>query len=133
MTREKAIKQFETLLLHVDTDCVMGIETTEAIDMAIKALKQPEPCEDAVSREAVSSWLKQYGQDVLHGKYKLSLMYIWKNLMDLPPVTPKQRTGYWIKITNTLYKCDRCGAVQLKGNYCKDCGAKMEGVNKYAD
>lgn len=46
--------------------------------------KQPEPCEDAVSREAVSEWLKQYGQDVLHGKYKFSLMYIWKNLMDLP-------------------------------------------------
>ena len=54
---------------------------------------QPEPCEDAVSKEAVSSWLKQYGQDVLHGKYKFSLMYIWKNLMNLPSVTPKQR---WI-------------------------------------
>ena len=38
----------------------------------------------------------------------------------------EQRTGNWIKITNTLYKCDRCGAVQLKGNYCKDCGVKME-------
>ena len=37
-----------------------------------------------ISRDAVSSWLKQYGQDVLHGKYKFSLMYIWKNLMDLP-------------------------------------------------
>lgn len=31
-----------------------------------------------------ADWLKQYGQDVLHGKYKFSLMYIWKNLMDLP-------------------------------------------------
>lgn len=41
----------------------------------------------------------------------------------------EQRTGNWIKITNTLYKCDQCGAVQLKGNYCKDCGAKMEGAN----
>ena len=49
----------------------------------------PESCGDAVSREAVSSWLKQYGQDVLHGKYKFSLMYIWKNLMDLPSVQPE--------------------------------------------
>ena len=49
---------------------------------------QPELCEDAVSREAVSKWLKQYGQDVLHGKYKFSLMYIWKNIMDLPSVQP---------------------------------------------
>lgn len=42
MTREEAIKRFETLLLHVDTDCVMGMETTEAINLAIKALAQPE-------------------------------------------------------------------------------------------
>ena len=49
---------------------------------------QPELCEDAVSREAVSKWLKQYGQDVLHGKYKFSLMYIWKNIMELPSVHP---------------------------------------------
>ena len=65
-----------------------------AVDKCISVLKdlpsvQPEPCEDAVSREAVSSWLKQYGQDVLHGKYKFSLMYIWKNLMDLPSVQPE--------------------------------------------
>lgn len=46
--------------------------------------------QDAVSREAVSEWLKQYGQDVLHGKYKFSLMYIWKNLMDLPSVQPEK-------------------------------------------
>lgn len=49
---------------------------------------QPEPCSDAISREAVSAWLKQYGQDVLHGKYKFSLMYIWKNIMELPSVQP---------------------------------------------
>ena len=59
---------------------------------------QPEPCEDAVSREAVSSWLKQYGQDVLHGKYKFSLMYIWKNLMDLPSAQPVQ----WIPCSERL-------------------------------
>ena len=56
---------------------------------------QPEPCKDAVSREAISEWLKQYGQDVLHGKYEFSLMYIWKNLMDLPSAQPEQR---WIPI-----------------------------------
>ena len=40
--------------------------------------------DDYIRREDVSNWLKQYGQDVLHGKYKFSLMYIWKNIMDLP-------------------------------------------------
>lgn len=62
-------------------------------------LEEVESCDDAVSREAVSSWLKQYGQDVLHGKYKFSLMYIWKNLIDLPPVQPEQR---WIPVSERL-------------------------------
>ena len=37
-----------------------------------------------IRKNDASDWLKQYGQDVLHGKYKFSLMYIWKNIMDLP-------------------------------------------------
>ena len=126
MTREKAIKQFETLLLYVDTDCVMGMETTEAINMAIKALEQPEPCEDAVSREAAIDAIISFFKLT---DYNESAYAVRTVLGDLPPVTPKQRTGKWIKITNTLYKCDQCEAVQLKGNYCKDCGAKMEGTN----
>ena len=40
--------------------------------------------DEYIRKKDVSDWLKQYGQDVLHGKYKFSLMYIWKNLMDLP-------------------------------------------------
>jgi len=99
MTREEAVSIIEERI-HVTeyvgssyVDCV----DIEALRIAIKALEQEQPklCEDAVSREMVSKWLKQYGQDVLHGKYKFSLMYIWKKLMDLPSVTPKQRWIPW--------------------------------------
>ena len=55
--------------------------------------------------------------------------YIINKINRMPTIQPEQHTGNWIKITNTLYKCNRCGAVQLKGNYCKDCGAKMKGAN----
>ena len=53
-----------------------------------------------IRKKDASDWLKQYGQDVLHGKYKFSLIYIWKNLMDLPSadVAPVVRCGqckYW--------------------------------------
>jgi hypothetical protein len=75
---------------------------------SIKVLSErPEPCEDAVSREAISKWLKQYGQDVIHGKYKFSLMYIWKNLMDLPSVTPKRKTGM-SDLTKKQVICEYC-------------------------
>ena len=40
--------------------------------------------DEYIRKADVSDWLKQYGQDVLHGKYKFSLMYIWKNIMGLP-------------------------------------------------
>ena len=40
--------------------------------------------DEYIRKKDMSDWLKQYGQDVLHGKYKVSLMYIWKNLTDLP-------------------------------------------------
>ena len=53
--------------------------------------------------------------------------------MAIDALSEQHHTGKWIKITNTLYKCNRCGSVQLKGNYCKDCEAKMEGVNNEID
>ena len=90
---------------------------------------QPEPCEDAVSREAISEWLKQYGQDVLHGKYKFSLMYIWKNLMDLPsaqPETAKRIVGKSRGGMTLWYQCDMCNEpVDVQDNYCRGCGRRL--------
>lgn len=90
MTRDEAvsiIKERIDVTEYVGSSYVDCVDI-EALRAAIKALEQPESCKDAVSREAISEWLKQYGQDVLHGKYKFSLMYIWKNLMGLPSAQP---------------------------------------------
>ena len=63
--------------------------------------------DEYIRKADVSDWLKQYGQDVLHGKYKFSLMYIWKNIMDLPSAdvvpTEPQEIGY-----------DQCANAMLK-------------------
>lgn len=143
MTKEEAIKRFETLLLHVDTDCVMGMETTEAINMAIKALKQSEPCEDAVSREEVLNCLEwQYPDKTPRTK-----------IMELPPATPKQRTGKWIPVgvaevvggetaqwgsAIAYHKCSECDEQALRDDFeqevlsewCPHCGVGMEGVSE---
>ena len=90
-----------------------------------------------IRREDASNWLKQYGQDVLHGKYKFSLMYIWKNIMDLPTadVVPVVH-GRWIEDEGEGYHgihCSRCnfsipyGNVRMGYNFCPNCGAKMDG------
>lgn len=128
MTREEIIDGLEVYTIgrlkkaRVD----ITVEELQRFIDAIKALEQLELCEDAVSREAAIDAIISFFKLT---DYNESAYAVRTVLGDLPPVTPKQRTGKWIKITNTLYKCDQCGAVQLKGNYCKDCGAKMEGVN----
>lgn len=93
---------------------------------------------DYIRREDASNWLKQYGQDVLHGKYKFSLMYIWKNIMDLPSADVVQVVhAYWIQTSaededgNAYYSCSNCGSGEshnpiVEVPYCWKCGAKMD-------
>lgn len=65
----------------------------EALDKAIKALEQ-QTCDDAVSRRAVLNTLdkmdKVLDTDRTVESYKKLLMECYN---DLPPVTPKEKTG----------------------------------------
>ena len=71
---------------------------------------------DYIRREDASNWLKQYGQDVLPGKYKFSLMYIWKNIIDLPPadVVP-------------VVRCRNCARLNRNG-YCTRFQNNISGI-----
>lgn len=72
--------------------------------------------DEYIRREDASNWLKQYGQDVLHGKYKFSLMYIWKNIIDLPPadVVP-------------VVRCRNCARLNRNG-YCTRFQNNISGI-----
>lgn len=83
---------------------------------------------DYISRQNVSNWLKRYGQDVLHGKYKFSLMYIWKNLMDLPsadvvPVIRCKDCKHYYFADNRIpqeqrYVCEISGEIWKPDDFC---------------
>ena len=131
MTRDEAIS-IMNVILHMlepqyDTDRI-----EDAVEMAIKALEQ-EPCEDAVSRQAVIDTLTKTSGirgDAL------------KALYDLPSVTPQPKIGKWIMSDDGLYRpiCNNCGAHPWKGyiptveeateafKYCPNCGTKMQEV-----
>ena len=83
MSRDEAIKFFEWMInLYPE-------ETAQtAFGMAIKALKQPEPCEDAVSRQAAIDALKNERSD-WNDDYNVPVDHCIDAINRLPSVTPK--------------------------------------------
>lgn len=92
-----------------------------------------EPCEDAISRQAMLEWCGDINMDVYTNEVK-------DFVLSLPPVTPKQKTGRWIKYGvprcgEQHYQCTSCGYYINFGQwgevytkqfkYCPNCGAKM--------
>jgi len=98
----------------------------QVINQVIDWLEQ-EPCEDAVSRQAVDRLVWRYlkkGTD--------ENIAFYEHFLDLPLVTPQPRKGHWIDD-----KCSVCGKgtedlissrewyKNEEPNFCPFCGAKM--------
>lgn len=132
MSREEAIKIFNTVLFFGKCDCPKE-EIEECLKMAIEALKQ-EPCgkdinvpaTDAISRQAVLEWCGDINMDVFTNEVK-------EYVLSLQSVNPQPKMGRWIIIDDCerfIAKCSECGRIEdsrkiSKYTYCH-CGAKME-------
>lgn len=136
MTREEAIKQF----VDAKIGCKKFI-SNEALEMAIKALEQ-EPCDDAISRQAVCR--------LLVSSIGKSNTYIHTKVLKLPPVQPKANKGQWMdkgylshhyyndgEIETTELQCSCCREtvewnIELphKPYFCENCGADMREEQK---
>jgi len=128
MTNEGAIAYFEILLEKQE-----GKFAREWLREAIAALKA-EPCEDAISRQAMLDGLASIARAKAKSDAQKSLMgRVMFFTEQLPPVTPKPRSG---KIIMGGYDCDHyicfeCGHdfgwfSKPDYKYCPNCGAKME-------
>jgi hypothetical protein len=110
MTNDEAIIDLSVLAERMDSknaEIPVYDISLEAVDMAIKALSQQT--EDAISRQAaLDEIISRLG--ISGEKYLLeSERYIYQIIKDLPPVTPKQRTGHckdckWWKDSDGLYR-----------------------------
>lgn len=127
MTNEECIKMLKSKL---DGNTDTSYEWCECVRLAIKALES-QACEDCISREEAVEVIA--GTDETNGNEPVfSGKQIIKMLKDLPPVTPKPKTGHWIKLEPYPlqmheYKCSECGNETDNNteSYCSECGAKM--------
>lgn len=98
-----------------------------------KRLLEQEPCEEAISRQAVVGYLCTHCPDDAECFKDCDDI---KNIKAFPPVTPQPKIGHWEyvqydsnpKIGN--YHCSVCRHIIIpfkNQKYCPNCGAKMEG------
>ena len=155
MTKEEITKRLN-LILVTDTNTLKGFTMPhEPLEKEIEALKEAielinqEPSEDCVDRKEVmkfAEFVQSVKDEYCDNKEVLNfgtlcdiVIKAWR-IVNLPPVTPQQKTGYWIladeqskeDIENDNYRfiCSECGCsdIHAKGTkvpYCWKCGAKM--------
>jgi len=121
------------------TPAYILIDKGEAVSkLEMLSSAQPELCDDAVSRQNVIETIKAMHDRCDTGNIDDYCDLMVESLSVLTPVTPKRKTGRWVNNIHDLPVCDQCGYMTPYdraiddyeyGNYCPNCGAKMEGAN----
>lgn len=114
----------------------------DELDIAIANGKPQEPCEDAVSRQAVIDILDDMTKDYAKSNdFEKVNGVAWVKVQKLQSVNP-QKTGHWISRwyagndlhfhvcseCNEEFSCDMETGISIDDyHYCPNCGAKMKG------
>ena len=126
----------------------------EQVNAVVKALEQ-EDCEDAISRQAViDSLRKRFSDGFDSDKWWNSTIVLWA-INEVAPIQPVRPKGEWLTVeladaprciykevevkvdkdgyVNDEVKCSVCGEwlagsgeYRTKGNFCPNCGCRME-------
>lgn len=88
-----------------------------------------------IDADALSDWMKDYGQKCINGERKISLMYVWKHIQDMQTIE-ERKTGRWIYEEDGIIHghCSCCGfhAIYQETDvfgydFCPNCGADLRG------
>lgn len=139
--REAAIRELSGMYRVATTNDLDGTmeakRKNEAIDMAIAALEEQEPCEDAVSREDAMQAVRHAWAKGLEPSQYIEIM---------PSVTPKAqetKRGEWVKVHGyctpggaPVWRCPFCKSkesehvsgieINHSWHYCPECGARLK-------
>lgn len=105
--------------------------------------KEQEPCDDAISREAILSKIKEvcFSKEWKWVQFRINngsngqRDFLIDYIEQLPPVTPSKRKGHWVHKGQGIY-CSECGeesgynpfGASRFSDYCPSCGVEMEGT-----
>lgn len=119
MTRDEIIRNLKYTMEKHKNDTVNTFDTNISVMCKdILEYLEQEPCEDAISRQAVLDCLTATGLK----KYDF-ILNARNKIKSLPSVNPQ--TGHWIKY-GKLYQCSECKELSCcKGKFCNECGTKM--------
>ena len=142
MTTEEAIKALRDIKLGIFIDTYFDeaeksvSKENEALEIAIEALEQ-QPCEDAISREAVDEYITNLLSGYLYDEERTRLEDLTTYIWELPSVQPTRPAGRWERLVEDYNKCSKCGEMGKLYRiykYCPNCGARMtESEDKDAD
>lgn len=107
----------------------------------LKALREQEPCEDCISRQAAKKIIFEEFEGWPTDEEVVRLKRLTRQFDELPSVTPARARGEWMMqgdINHKLYGwyyCSVCGAyIGVKTNFCSECSADMRGdINADSD
>ena len=124
MTREEATAFLQGRIYLIDKYYPQIEDYREALVLAIKALEQ-EPCEDAISRQALYEWLDGWKEKnkYYHPHTKNEIIPICEVvdiIQSLPSVTPQQKTGH--NCNKDYADCDQF--------VCSECGIELQDWHK---
>lgn len=138
MTKEEAIIRIKN---HIEIHKYKrnAIKIFEALDMAIKALEQPDIPDINEIIDAIKDAINMLtgNEDYMIGVRNgmrwcwSALTNKWLEFEDIPSVQPERKKGHWIyhrdEFDGETVECSVCHAEgMLHGNYCPHCGAKMD-------
>lgn len=119
LSQEPCDKEYETYCSHKCNKCV----DNEC------PLREQEPCEDVISREAVLKLMDEYNSASVRqfGRPIIGIASMRTDVRELPPVT--QKSGKW-DISCTCSVCGRWRILESEKNggkykFCPNCGARM--------
>ena len=120
-------------------DVQNNIKKVTVLD-AVQGWKARKAMDDLISRKSAIRKLKREMSDH-NPDYNVPIKHCIDAINSLPPVTPKQRTGHWVKVSYNMYgpifRCSVCNhslnlmerSTEQNGcdyDYCPWCGARME-------